>query len=251
MIATKTRRALWLVPAVVFVLSVVAGERLIGALRAEPRAAAVLPGPVRGSASIEGRWRDPFGHPPWNRINKATSYKNVKLLLPPWAVLVWRDKSGAICHEPGEIVNLATNPLFGNVIPQIEAKAADRPKGWRVGAIRPDAKFGTGRQLYGLGRFLEYPREVGGSCGDPSAEPGLIFSREVWHSRQDLGPVRTIIDGVAGPRVRSVALVRDGRTIRLPLSKRRAFIAVFKGDLAPSSLPLIVTYTDGSERRFA
>jgi hypothetical protein len=115
-----------------------------------------------------------------------------------------------------------------------------------------DFRYATGIQFYRIGRFIPYPRAAWASCGDPAAGPGLIFSRRMDFERLDLGPARTVISGVAGPRVREVRLLTGGAPRRLELSpRRRAFLAVLAGHRAPADSVLEVRYTDGRRVRFA
>ena len=49
------------------------------------------------------------------------------------------------------------------------------------------------------------------------------------HARRDLGPERTVVAGVAGRRVAEVRVA--GRRVRLS-RRSRAFVAVFRGNVA-------------------
>jgi hypothetical protein len=65
-------------------------------------------------------------------------------------------------------------------------------------------------------------------------------------AREDAARAVTIVGGVAGPRVRSVAVA--GHV--LALSRRRAFLHVVRGVRETRDVPVEVTYRDGSRRRF-
>ena len=193
---------------------------------------------VRGAPSgdffVEGRVPDAYGKPPGvPRGSRAKDFPTP----PPWAVAVWRDARGRWCHEAGTLVSDDT-PGRGDQLPGVHATRSTFPRPL-VGSMRPDAHSGTGIQFYDVGRFLGYPLDEGGSCGDPEAGPGLIVSLEHRFARRDLGPDRTVVSGVAGPRVRTVEV--DGR--EAALGPRRSFIALFDGLRLPR---VDVTYDDGS-----
>ena len=116
-----------------------------------------------------------------------------------------------------------------------------------VGALRYDSKSGIGIQLYGIGRFARYPREIGGSCGDPRAGAGLLLAWETRTARRDAAQAVTVVGGIAGPRLREVSA--GGQ--RLALSRgRRAFLRVVRGVREPEAVPVLVTYAGGERRRF-
>ena len=113
-----------------------------------------------------------------------------------------------------------------------------------VGPLRYDAKSGPGVQLYGIGRFNPYPRGEGGSCGNPDGRAGLVFSWETEVARRDLNLGVTTVAGLAGPRIRSVAVAVEGRPHTLPIVDG-AFLGVLPGDVAPKNLPVTVRYRNG------
>jgi len=131
--------------------------------------------------------------------------------LPRWALLVWRVRSGATCFEPGQVVDKNT-PGRSDQLPGVRS-TGPKTLGTLVGSLRPDAKSGTGIQFYGLGRFTPLRAAEGGTCGDPEDGAGLLVAHETYATRLDLGPSRAIVAGLAGPRVRRVAL--GGRALRL------------------------------------
>ena len=195
--------------------------------------------PVEGSRSIEGRVPDPYGLPPG--AARGTDPRTVPDP-PPWAVAVWRDRRGRVCHEAGPLVDNET-PGRGGQIPGVPATEQTFLEPL-VGSLRPDSRSGTGIQFYNLGRFLGYPFAEGSSCGEPDAGLGLLVSLEHRFERRDLGPDRTVVSGVAGRRVRTVLV--ESRP--LALSPRRAFIALFDGITHPR---VEVRYSDGCTRRLA
>jgi hypothetical protein len=205
---------------------------------------AILERPVAGSATVEGSAPDP-----WGRAPESGSVGGRPLRPPPWAVLVWRARDGVVCFEAGQRVGRRT-PGRSDQLPGV------RPTGRStletlVGSLRYDSRSGTGIQFYGLGRFAAYPVAEGGTCGDPAGGAGLLLSRTTQWPRRDLSLGHTIVAGVAGPRVEAVNLRRDGRTRRLALSpRRRAFVAVVPGVVAPGRLVVIVRYAGGATRRF-
>ena len=201
---------------------------------ARPAPAAFVRGAPAGDFFVEGEVPDAYGRPPGvPRDSRAKDFPTP----PPWAVAVWRDRSGRWCHEAGTLVSDET-PRRGDQLPGVKATESTFPRPL-VGSMRPDAHSGTGIQFYDVGRFLGYPLQEGGSCGDPEAGPGLIVSLEHRFARRDLGPDRTVVSGIAGARVRAVTV--DGRPARL--GPRRSFIALFDGLRHPR---VEVTYEDGS-----
>ena len=199
---------------------------------------------VPRTATVEGRAPDP-----WGRAPESGSVGGRPLRAPPWALLVWRARGGATCYEPGQVVNGRT-PGRSDELPGIRPTGPGLTR-TLVGSLRYDSRSGTGIQLYGLGRFTPYPAEEAGSCGFPARGAGLLLSREAQYPRRDLSLGHTIVAGVAGPRVASVAVRANGRRRVLPLSRRRrAFLWVVRGVVPPARLPVSVQYTDGRERTF-
>lgn len=107
------------------------------------------------------------------------------------------------------------------------------------------------------------PRRQGGTslapvCGDPRRGP--VFARTVELRPSDrlstfspgrFAPRRTILAGVAGPQVRSLAVDAPGGTRELPIAPAgRAFLVVFPATVAPAALTLRVTLADGTVRAF-
>jgi hypothetical protein len=199
---------------------------------------------VAGTSTVEGRVPDP-----WGRAPESGSVGGPPLKPPPWALVVWRARSGATCYEPGQVVGHDT-PGRSDELPGI------RPTGpgltqTLVGALRYDSKSGTGIQLYGLGRFERYPVEETGSCGFPARGAGLLLSRESQYPRRDLSLGHTIVAGIAGPRVTAVAIEVAGRRRALRLSRRRGFLWVLRGVVSPRRVAVVVRYADGRVRTFA
>jgi hypothetical protein len=223
--------------AIVFVMAALAGWLVTEAARDAP----AYDGPrderpVAGSTRIEGSAPDPFGVPQWAVATEPER-------MPAWALLVWRTRSGATCFEPGQVVDRNT-PGRSDQLPGIRS-TGPKTLGRLVGSLRPDARSGTGIQFYGLGRFTPLRPGEGGSCGDPSGGAGLLVARETYTTRRDLGPARTIVAGLAGPRVASVAVGGRALPLRGP---DRAFVVVRRGAAAPA---VVVTYRDGSRRSFS
>jgi hypothetical protein len=199
--------------------------------------------PVPGSAGPDARAPDPYGVGPnaggvGDAAHPATA--------PPWSVLVWRARDGTTCFEPGQYVDRHT-PGRSDELPGVPARGRLR-RGRMVGLLRYDARAAAGIQLYGVGRFTEYDTRIGGSCGDPAAGAGLLMSWERRFARPDASYAFTIVSGIAGPRVRSVAVGGAGGWRPLELGRRRAFLDVVRGPRRPA---LRVTYADGSARTFA
>ena len=233
--------------AVVFTVACAGGAVAGGAIEASDRPPAspapALGAPLPGSLRIEGFARDPIGRPP-----ARLAAGRFRTGAPPWALLVWRARDGLVCHEPGQVIDRRRLRTYAATYTGRVPRHID--EGIEVGSLRPDRKFGIGRQYFHFGRFLPYPTGEGGSCGDPEGPAGLVFSRATLFSRPDLGPARTIVEGIAGRNVRRVAVWRRGVRRRLALSRGGAFIAVFRGALSPGELPLEVTYAGGGVRRF-
>jgi hypothetical protein len=193
---------------------------------------------------IDGRAKDPWGHPP-----EAGSVGETTLATaPPWAVLVWRDRAGRVCAEPGQVVDGST-PGRSDQLPGIRPVGAGLRQAL-LGSLRYDAKSGPGNQFYGVGRFTEYDVNVGGSCGDPSRGAGLLLGWESRYPRRDQAFAVTVVSGVAGPRVRAIEVRRGGRWTPVPIGRHRGFAVAARGILAPHALPARVTYDDGRRRTF-
>ena len=193
--------------------------------------------PAADPATIRARTADP-----WHRAPNTGGVGHRPLVVPPWALLVWRGRDGSRCYEPGQYVDSRT-PGRSDQLPGV-APAGKLRRGRMVGPLRYDAKSGPGVQLYGIGRFNPYPRGEGGSCGDPDGRAGLIFSWESEVARRDLNLGVTTVAGLAGPRVRSIAVAVGARPRTLPIVDG-AFLAVLRGDVAPKDLPVTVRYRDG------
>ena len=199
--------------------------------------------PARGGSSVEGAAADPWGHPP-----EAGAVGETRLAAAPdWALLVWRDVRGRACYEPGQVVDRHT-PGRADQLPGIRHPGGVGLRGRLVGSLRYDSRSGTGIQFYGVGRFSAYDPAVGGSCGRPAAGLGLLASWGSRYARRDQAFAVTVVSGIAGPRVQSVAVRVGGRWVVRPLSVRRAFVWAARGVRGPSELPLRVTYTDGRVR---
>jgi hypothetical protein len=201
-------------------------------------AGAAAPGP----ATVEGRAADPWGVPP--EAGAVGERRDEFAAAPPWAMLVWRAGDGRTCFEPGQVVDRNT-PGRSDELPGVKARGTLH-RATLVGTLRYDSRSGIGIQLYGIGRFARYPREIGGSCGEPDAGSGLLLAWETRSARKDAARAVTIVGGIAGPRVRSVSVA--GRV--LALSHRRAFLHVVRGVREPRDVPVEVTYRDGARRRF-
>jgi hypothetical protein len=204
------------------------------------------PDRLDGAAVIDGRAPDPIGIPP-----QEGGMGEKPPPAPPWAVLVWRSRAGATCYEPGQVIGPQTRGL-PDVITGVRPAGGGRLPAEIVGSLRPDAKSGTGIQIYGVGRFAPYERSQGGSCGDPAAGPGLLVSVEHLFARRDLGRARTIVAGVAGPKVSALTVTGPAGSRRLALAGRRAaFLTLYRGVVAPRRLTLRIRDRDGTTRRLA
>jgi hypothetical protein len=225
----------WAAPLAAFLLAGLAGALLTPLGEDDAGAAAA------GRATVEARAADPWGVPP--EAGAVGERQDEYAAAPPWGVLVWRE-GRRTCFEPGQVVDRHT-PGRSDELPGIKARGVLH-RATLVGALRYDSKSGIGIQLYGIGRFAPYPREIGGSCGDPDEGAGLLLSWETRTPRQDAAKAVTVVSGVAGPRVRAISA--GGRN--LPLSRRRAFVHAVRGVSEPAAVPVTVTYADGSRRRF-
>jgi hypothetical protein len=226
----------WLAPLAAFLL---AGA--VGALLTPLGEDDAAPAPAAARATVEARAADPWGVPP--EAGAVGERPDEYAAAPPWGVLVWR-AGGRTCFEPGQVVDRHT-PGRSDELPGVKARGVLH-RARLVGALRYDSKSGIGIQLYGIGRFAPYPREIGGSCGDPEAGAGLLLAWETRTPRRDAAKAVTVVSGVAGPRVRAVRV--GGR--ELPLSARRTFVHAVRGVREPASVPVEVAYADGSRRRF-
>lgn len=133
----------------------------------------------------------------------------------PWAVLVFRSRTGSTCTRVGR---------------------------------RAAGKVGT---PIARGGFRRYPVEEGTNCADLAEGSGVALNVSrvsdvpVTKRRE---PSRTILAGVAGPEIARVVVQGPRGPEELELSRRRAFLAVYRGALR--RLPVSVTYRDGSTRVF-
>lgn len=134
---------------------------------------------------------------------------------PALAVRVYRNRRGSLC------------PVVG------------REVGGKIGSVLKDGEFRELRE-----------EEGGGSCADVTAAPyfGVQISTTFDHPATDeVEPTVTTVHGVAGSKVKSVAVqAPDGRQT-LRLSQRRSFLAVFPGEV---KVPVIVTYDEGQTKTF-
>ncbi len=199
------------------------------------------PAPAAGDAGrgrIDGRAADPWGRPP-----EAGAAGERVAFAPPWAVLVWRDRRGRTCVEPGQVVDART-PGRADQVPGV--RPTGRARLTRVlGSLRYDSRSGTGIQLYGIGRFQPYDPRVGGTCGSPSARAGLIAGWESRFPRRDQALAVTAVFGVAGPDVAAVEVAGE----RVPgVAPDRGFVVALRGVRGPDDAPVTVRYRDGRAR---
>jgi hypothetical protein len=113
--------------------------------------------------------------------------------------------------------------------------------------LRYDSRSGTGIELYGLGRLSTYPSAETGTCGFPARGAGLLLSGETRWPRRDNSLGHTIVSGIAGPKVASVTVGERGVELS---ARRRAFLRVLRGVVAPERAPADVRYLNGRTRTF-
>jgi hypothetical protein len=195
---------------------------------------------VPRTALVEGHAADP-----WDRAPESGAVGGRPLRPPPWALLVWRARDGATCFEPGQVVDRNT-PGRSDQLPGVRPTGRGLTR-TLVGSLRYDSRSGTGIQLYGLGRFSPYPSAETGTCGFPARGAGLLLSRETQWPRRDNSLGHTIVSGIAGLKVASVTVA--GRAVELS-ARRRAFLRVLRGVVAPRRVPVDVRYLDGRTRTF-
>ena len=113
--------------------------------------------------------------------------------------------------------------------------APGRKVGQQVGDVAPD------------GSFTPYPIEDGATCADLSAVPaGVQVTTDMR------GEPRTMVYGLAGPKVRSISIGVDGTKEDVSLGPRGAFLRVLGPEIQPpaSGRPPAVSVTatlkDGS-----
>ena len=151
--------------------------------------------------------------------------------------------------EAGSAPSRENAKIIREKFPQVQLREfPDQPAAFQAlvqGQV--DAYTNDGIQLYGLGRFSPYPSAETGTCGFPARGAGLLLSRETQWPRLDNSLGHTIVSGIAGPRVASVTVA--GRAVALS-ARRRAFLRVLRGVVAPSRVPVVVRYADGRTRRF-
>jgi hypothetical protein len=119
--------------------------------------------------------------------------------------------------------------------------------------------FAVGRVFHGkIGRydtrtgvFRALPMRGPGSCSTRRLEPREVAwsmdSRPAFRGE----PARSVIYGVVGSDVAKLEVHGPDGIRPLPLSKLRAFIAVFDGNITAYDVPTIATYEDGTTKQFA
>jgi hypothetical protein len=131
-----------------------------------------------------------------------------------WAVRTYTNRAGARCADFGQEV------------------------GGRIGMVDAEGAFHERKLVEGTG-----------NCADPAAGIGIGLSVTVYPddpTTAGVEPARTIVHGLAGPRIERVSVEWPKGTELLTLSSRRAFIAVHDGGEPPLSVS--VGYSDGTSR---
>lgn len=108
-----------------------------------------------------------------------------------------------------------------------------------------DGRFG---QVDAAGAYREQPIDGGGTCGDLAAEP-VIVAVNAYPARADRG-ARTVLFGLAGPRVAGVLVQRPGEAVaaRPAIGATGGFLLPLAGTIAATELPVTVTLDDGGRR---
>lgn len=132
---------------------------------------------------------------------------------PPWTLRLARSTTGLLCTTAGQLV---------------------------------DRRFG----LIGLdGRFRAYPERIVDSCGEQvrGARASLIGAR-VFSARTP-ADVRTVVSGVAGPRLRAVTLVVRDQRRAVAVGAGGTFVAALRGYPEDSGLVAELRFAGGQMER--
>lgn len=111
---------------------------------------------------------------------------------PAWTVRVSRSQTGLLCSTAGQVV---------------------------------DGEFG----LVGLdGRFRPFAEGIVDGCGEERTDAASLIGARVFDARRR-EDVRTVVNGVAGPRLRDVDVVAAGRSRAVPVGEGGVFAVALRG----------------------
>jgi hypothetical protein len=134
---------------------------------------------------------------------------------PPWALRLARSQTGLLCGTVGQV------------------------QGDEFGIVGLD------------GRFRALPEPNADACGAPDADGLALLGTRVFDADGD-ADVRTVVSGVAGPRLQGVTIaVRGGPPQAVEHGAEGAFLRAFAG--FPEDLQPVVTlrFAGGTTRRYA
>jgi hypothetical protein len=113
-----------------------------------------------------------------------------------------------------------------------------------VGQVR-DGTFG----LVGLdGRFRELAPGNADACGQEQRDQASLVGAKVLAGRRP-DDVRTVVNGVGGPRLRRVEVQTASGTRRADVADGGAFVAVLRGHPEDVALRVTLTFADGRRQR--
>jgi hypothetical protein len=133
---------------------------------------------------------------------------------PPWAVRLAHSRTGLVCSTVGQLVN---------------------------------GQFG----LIGLDRrFRALPTAVADSCGQAQRDTVSLIGARVFTGRS-AADRRTVVSGVAGPTLRSVAATVGGHPVRVTAAPGGVFAIALRGYPEDLQIELSLAYADGHRERYS
>jgi hypothetical protein len=127
---------------------------------------------------------------------------------PPWAIRVGRRQTGLVCSTVGQVV------------------------GGRFGIVGFD------------GGFRELPAGVLDSCGHERPDAAALMGARVFDAPRR-ADVRTVVNGVAGDQLRSVALRTGDEWHGVRVGAGGAFLTAVRGYPEDSGLRVVLRFADG------
>jgi hypothetical protein len=152
----------------------------------------------------------------------------------PWAVRVYRSKTGLACFEAGRVQGHIRNGEFGQVDPDDGKFHPDGLDDADFGQVEPET-----------GTFKQLPVEGGQSCADLKDAPSSIAVNH--YPAQGHRGARAVVFGVLAPNVSGVRLLVNGLQRDLSFSAD-GYIAVVSEDEATQA-ELIFSMDDGTTKR--
>jgi hypothetical protein len=151
----------------------------------------------------------------------------------PWAIRVYRSKTGLTCPEAGRVQGQIRDGEFGQVDEEDGKFRQQRPEDAAFGQVDPRD-----------GKFYALPLEAAGSCADLNKAPSSIAVNH--YPAEGLRGARAVVFGVTTSAVSAVRLEIDGKPQRLQFSAD-AYIGVMNDDEANRAV-LVFTMVDGTTK---